>query len=225
MILYYLRTAFLYLVLIASVRLMGKRQVGQMEPAEFVVTMLVANLASIPMQDDGIPLFSGLVPILTVLGAELVLSTASMWSIALRRVLCGKPVILIENGHILQDNLRRTRITVDELTGHLRLKDVMDLKTVQYAILETNGDLSVFLYPADRPATAKEAGIQADRQDLPVTLIDDGRLLRKNLPLAKKDENWVQRVLRSHNTTIKQTFLLTVDARDHIIWLPREGRK
>ena len=206
MILYYLRTAFLYLVLIASVRLMGKRQVGQMEPAEFVVTMLVANLASIPMQDDGIPLFSGLVPILTVLGAELVLSTASMWSIALRRVLCGKPVILIENGHILQDNLRRTRITVDELTGHLRLKDVMDLKTVQYAILETNGDLSVFLYPADRPATAKEAGIQADRQDLPVTLIDDGRLLRKNLPLAKKDENWVQRVLRSHNTTIKQTF-------------------
>jgi uncharacterized membrane protein YcaP (DUF421 family) len=225
MILYYLRTGILYLVLIASVRLMGKRQVGQMEPSEFVVTMLVANLASIPMQDEGIPLFSGLVPILTVLGAELVLSTLSMGSIRLRKLLCGKPVILIENGHILQNNLRRTRITADELTGHLRLKDVLDLKTVQYAILETNGDLSVFLYPADQPATAKDAGIPTKKQSLPVTIIDDGRLLRKNLPIAKKDEEWVQKVLRSHNTTQEETFLLTVDHLDHILWLPKEGRK
>lgn len=224
MILYYLRTAILYLLLIASVRLMGKRQVGQMEPSEFVVTMLVANLASIPMQDEGIPLFSGLVPILTVLGAELVLSTASMGSICLRRVLCGKPVILIENGHILQGNLRRTRITIDELTGHLRLKEVLDLKTVQYAILETNGDLSVFLYPSARPATAKEEGIHPAKQSLPVTIIDDGRLLKKNLPIAKKDENWVDRVLQSHHTTLQDTFLLTVDSMDTILWLPKEGR-
>lgn len=225
MILSYLRTAILYLVLIASVRIMGKRQVGQMEPSEFVVTMLVANLASIPMQDEGIPLFSGLVPILTVLGAELVLSTLSMGSIRLRRLLCGKPVILIENGRILQDSLRQTRITVDELTGHLRLKDVLDLKTVQYAILETNGDLSVFLYPADQPASAKDAGIQAGKQSLPVTIIDDGRLLRKNLPLVKKDEVWVDKVLRSHNSTREDTFLLTVDGMDKILWLPKEGRK
>jgi uncharacterized membrane protein YcaP (DUF421 family) len=224
MIIYYLRTGILYLVLIASVRLMGKRQVGQMEPSEFVVTMLVANLASIPMQDEGIPLFSGLVPILAVLGAELVLSTLSMSSIRLRKLLCGKPVILIENGHILQNNLRRTRITADELTGHLRLKDVLDLKTVQYAILETNGNLSVFLYPADQPATAREAGIQVKKQTLPVTVIDDGRLLRKNLPLVNKDEAWVDRVLRSHNTTQEETFLLTVDSMDQILWLPKEGR-
>ena len=215
---------FLYLVLIASVRLMGKRQVGQMEPSEFVVTMLVANLASIPMQDDGIPLFSGLVPILTVLGSELVLSVASMGSIPLRRLLCGKPVILIENGRILQGNLRKTRITLDELTGHLRLKDVLDLKSVQFAILETNGDLSVFLYPAHRPATAKEAQVQAQKQALPVTLIDDGRLLKKNLPIAKKDENWVHRVLKNQGATLEDTFLLTVDAMDTILWLPKEGR-
>lgn len=225
MILYYLRTAILYLVLIASVRLMGKRQVGQMEPSEFVVTMLVANLASIPMQDEGIPLFSGLVPILTVLGAELVLSTLAMGSIRLRKLLCGKPVILIENGHILQENLRRTRITADELTGHLRLKEVLDLNSVQYAILETNGDLSVFLYPADKPASAKDAGIQTRRQSLPVTIIDDGRLLRKNLPLVKKDEVWVDKVLRSHNSTQEDTFLLTVDGTDKILWLPKEGRR
>ena len=225
MIIYYLRTALLYLVLIAGVRLMGKRQVGQMEPSEFVVTMLVANLASIPMQDEGIPLFSGVIPILTVLGAELVLSCACMGSIRLRRLLCGKPVILIENGHILQENLRRTRITADELTGHLRLKQVLDLNTVQYAILETNGDLSVFLYPAHQPATAKEAGIHPQNQALPVTIIDDGRLLRKNLNLAKKDESWVDRVLKSHNSTPEETFLLTVDAADKILWLPKEGAR
>ena len=225
MILYYLRTVFLYLVLIASVRLMGKRQVGQMEPSEFVVTMLVANLASIPMQDEGIPLFSGLVPILTVLGAELVLSVASMGSLRLRRLLCGKPVILIENGRIIQDNLRRTRITLDELTGHLRLKDVLDLSSVQFAILETNGDLSIFLYPAHRPATAKEAGIQAGKQALPVTIIDDGRLLKNNLPIAKKDKKWVQKILSSHNSTLEDTFLLTVDAMDTIFWLPKEAGK
>ena len=225
MILYYLRTVILYLILIASVRLMGKRQVGQMEPSEFVVTMLVANLASIPMQDEGIPLFSGLIPILTVLGAELVLSVASMGSLRLRRLLCGKPVILIENGKIIQENLRRTRITLDELTGHLRLKDVLDLTSVQFAILETNGDLSIFLYPAHRPATAKEAGVQIGKQALPVTLIDDGRLLKKNLPIANKDEKWVHKVLRAHHSTLEETFLLTVDAMDTILWLPKEAKK
>jgi uncharacterized membrane protein YcaP (DUF421 family) len=215
----------LYLVLIASVRLMGKRQVGQMEPSEFVVTMLVANLASIPMQDEGIPLFSGLVPILTVLGAELVLSVASMGSIRLRRILCGKPVILIENGRILQENLRKTRITLDELAGHLRLKDVLDLNTVQFAILETSGDISVFLYPPHRPASAKETGIPVGKQALPVTIIDDGRLLKNNLPIAKKDKKWVQKVLNSHNSTLENTFLLTVDAMDTILWLPKEADK
>ena len=224
MILSYFRTAILYILLIVSVRLMGKRQVGQMEPSEFVVTMLVANLASIPMQDEGIPLFTGLVPILTVLGAELVLSAMSMKSLWLRKLLCGKPVILIENGHILQDNLRRTRITMDELTGHLRLNEVLDLSTVQYAILETNGSLSVFLKPGEKPATAKEAGVQAKEEYLPVTVVEDGKILKKNLPVAKKDEKWVKKVLQSKNAALQDTFLLTVDKTDKIYWLKKEGK-
>ena len=134
MFLSYLRTVLLYLVLIAVIRCMGKRQIGQMEPSEFVVTMLVANLASIPMEDEGIALHTGLIPIVTVLGLELVLSWLSLKSIRLRKLLCGKPVILIENGQLLQDNLRKTRVTLDELTGHLREKDVLDLQSVQYAI-------------------------------------------------------------------------------------------
>ena len=144
MIMSYVRTIALYLVLIVCVRLMGKRQIGEMEPTEFVVTMLLANLAAIPMQDGAIPLYSGLVPILTVLGSELVLSGLILYSVKFRQLLCGKPVILIENGKLLQDNLRRTRVTLDELTGHLREKDVLDITAVQYAILETDGNLSVF---------------------------------------------------------------------------------
>lgn len=222
MLLSYLRTVILYLVLIAVVRFMGKRQIGQMEPSEFVVTMLVANLASIPMQDGGIPLFSGLVPILTVLGVELILSVAAMGSVWVRRVLCGKPVILIDNGKILQKALRATRVTLDELTGHLREKDILDLQSVQYAILETNGNLSVFPYPKEKPASATEAGVQVKPQYLPVTIIGDGHLYKENLRITHRDEKWVQQVLDEHRASLSQTWLLTVDEKGHALWLPKE---
>ncbi|MEE0110343.1 MAG: DUF421 domain-containing protein [Oscillospiraceae bacterium] len=224
MILSYLRTIFLYLVLIFAIRLMGKRQIGQMEASEFVVTMLVANLAAIPMQDGAIPLYSGLVPILTVLGMELVLSGLIMHSVVLRKFFCGKPVILINNGKIIQENLRRTRITLDELTGHLREKDVLDIRTVQYAILETDGNLSVFPFPKERPASAKDAGIQASRQYLPITLVEDGYLSKENLQKAGKDETWVKTVLQQHNTDVQSTLLLTVDEGDHVVWLGKEPK-
>ena len=222
MILSYFRTLFLYLVLIFAVRLMGKRQIGEMEPAEFVVTMLVANLAAIPMQDGAIPLYSGLVPILTVLGMELVLSGLILRSVRLRQLLCGKPVILIDNGKILQENLKSARINLDELTGQLRAKDVLDIRTVQFAILETSGDLSVFPYPKEKPASAKDAGVQATGQHLPVTVVEDGYLSRENLERAKKDEKWLEKVLSQHNCGIQDTFLLTVDESDQVVWRGKE---
>lgn len=222
MILSYFRTLFLYLVLIFAVRLMGKRQIGEMEPAEFVVTMLVANLAAIPMQDGAIPLYSGLVPILTVLGMELVLSGLILRSVRLRQLLCGKPVILIDNGKILQENLKSARINLDELTGQLRAKDVLDIRTVQFAILETSGDLSVFPYPKEKPASAKDAGVQATGQHLPVTVVEDGYLSRENLERAKKDKVWLEKVLSQHNCGVKDTFLLTVDESGQVVWLGKE---
>lgn len=222
MILSYFRTLFLYLVLIFAVRLMGKRQIGEMEPAEFVVTMLVANLAAIPMQDGAIPLYSGLVPILTVLGMELVLSGLILRSVRLRQLLCGKPVILIDNGKILQENLKSARINLDELTGQLRAKDVLDIRTVQFAILETSGDLSVFPYPKEKPASAKDAGVQATGQHLPVTVVEDGYLSRENLERAKRDEKWLEKVLSQHNCGVKDTFLLTVDESGQVVWLGKE---
>ena len=223
MIVSYVRTIMLYALLILAIRLMGKRQIGQMEASEFVVTMLVANLASIPMQDEGIPLFFGMIPILTVLGMELCLSALSLRSIRLRRVLCGKPVILIENGRILQENLRKTRVTMDELTGLLRLKDVLDLRSVRYAILETNGNLSVFPYAEDLPATAADMGISVRQQYLPYTIICDGCLLEENLCKAKKDISWVQWILQEHGATQAETWLLTVDQTDRIVFYRKEN--
>ena len=222
MILSYIRTIVLYLVLIFCIRLMGKRQIGQMEPSEFVVTMMVANLATIPMEDEGVPLYIGLVPMLTILGTELLLSGATLRSIKLRKLLCGKPVILIENGRILQENLRATRVTLDELSGHLREKDVLDIRAVQYAILETNGNLSVFPFPAEMPASAREAGIHPKDRFLPVTVISDGKLLRQNLQYAAKDEVWVHKVLGEYRASIAGTWLLTVDKADHVVWLGKE---
>lgn len=222
MILSYTRTIILYLTMIVVIRLMGKRQIGQMEPSEFVVSMMVANLATIPMEDDGIALFAGFVPILTILGAELILSYLNLKNSRIRKLLCGKPVILIENGNILQQNLRKVRISLDELTGHLREKDVLDIRSVQYAILETNGNLSVFPYPKEKPASAKDAGIQVRQQFLPVTIVSDGELMLHNLKLAKKDEKWLDRILEQNQATLQDTWLLTVDKCNHVTFFRKE---
>ena len=222
MIISYFRTVVLYIILIVVVRCMGKRQIGQMEPSEFVVAMLIADLISIPMQDGGVPLYCGVVPVLTVLGLELLLSGLSMRSLRIRRLLCGKPVILIENGRVLQNNLRRTGVTLDELTSQLREKDVLDLERVQYAILETNGNLSVFPYPKEMPASARDAGIMVRQQFLPITIIEDGCLLRSNLTPAKKDDKWVEKILAQYGATVQSTWLLTVDSANHILFIPKE---
>ena len=175
MIMSYVRTIALYLVLIVCVRLMGKRQIGEMEPTEFVVTMLLANLAAIPMQDGAIPLYSGLVPILTVLGSELVLSGLILYSVKFRQLLCGKPVILIENGKLMQDNLRRTRVTLDELTGHLREKDVLDITAV---LAKGKG------YRLAEGCTFPLLGYYKRRQALDSRTAGNGRLARNTLEKA-----------------------------------------
>ena len=205
-----LRGVFLYLVLILVMRLLGKRQLGQMEPSEIAVTMLIADLAASPMEDPAMPLRTALLPIGAVLVMELLLSGLSMRSLKLRKLLCGKPVILIDNGKFLQKNLRRTRITLDELTSKLREKDVLDIALVQYAILETGGNLSVFPYPQEVPASAKAAGVETASQSLPITLISDGRLIQDNLKKSGKDMVWLSKTLKARNATIETTFLTII---------------
>lgn len=167
----YIRAVVLYLLLILAVRLMGKRQVGELEPAEFVVAMLLADLASVPMQDIGIPLLSGVIPIVTVLAVELILSVLAMRSRRVRRFLTGQPVVLMEDGRILQKNLERTRLTVEELVQHLREQGIWDLSTVCCALLEVDGQLSALVDPAAQPPSAKDLGVKTQPAEVPVTVV------------------------------------------------------
>lgn len=195
-----IRAGILYWVLLLVIRLMGKRQLGEMEPSEFVVAMLLADLAAVPMQDLGIPLLTGVIPILTVLALELLCSVLTYHSIFLRKVLCGKPVILIENGKLLQSSLKKTRLTPDELTEQLREKGIVDLSSVKYAILETNGQISALQY--------EENGKDPI---LPITIINNGKLIKHNLSISGFTEKWVDKVLTQHQCKMSDVLLLTVE--------------
>lgn len=224
MLISFIRTLILYSVLILVIRLMGKRQIGEMEPMEFVVTMLLANLAAVPMQETGIPLLAGLIPILVVLSMELLLSVLVYRSVGARKLLCGKPVILIEKGKLLEQNMKKTRITPDELTEFLRIEGIVDIASVKYAILETNGEMSVLPYAKYKPANAKAAGVQVDDVQLPVTVISDGRILTKNLPLLGKTRMWVDEVLRNYNCAAKDVYLLSCDPGGKLYFSRKEAQ-
>ena len=174
----FVRTILLYFIIMLGLRLMGKRQIGELEPTELVLTMLISDLAAVPMQDFGIPLLNGVVPIVTLLALSMLLSYGCMRSIRLRRLVCGSPTTLIKDGQLQQAAMRANRFTLDELIEALRSQGVTDLTTVKYAILETDGRLSVLLYPAEQPATPKQLG-RAVKDDLflPQVLINDGRVL------------------------------------------------
>ncbi len=202
-----LRTIAIYFGLITAIRLMGKRQVGQMEPSEFVVTMLIANLAAVPFENRELTIWDGLVPMAIVFFCERGLSYWALKSIRMRRLLCGKPVLLIENGRLLQENLRRTRVNLDELTAKLREAGILELEMVQFAILETNGALTVFPYPASSPAPA---GPGAKPAELPYTLISDGRILEGNLRLLGRDRAWLQKKLHGRGLKPGEVFLMTM---------------
>ena len=205
------RTLLFYFALILVIRLLGKRQVGQMEPSEFVVTMLIANLASVPLEDWSIPVWGGLVPMGIVFVCERVISLLCLRSIRARRVLCGKPVILIENGHLLEENLRRTRVNLDELSGHLREQGVLDMESVQFAILETNGSISVFPYPTP-----------PQKQELPYTVISDGKILSANLRLLGREEAWLRKKLHGKGLRPEQVLLMTATRSGQCAVFPRQ---
>lgn len=221
----FLRSVTLYVVLILVIRLMGKRQLGELEPSEFVVTLLIADLASVPMQDNGIPLLTGLVPILTVLAMELIFTVSAMRSVRIRRWLCGKPVILMENGKMVQANMRRARVTGDELASHLRGSGVTDLNQVQYLILETDGQMSVLLYPKYQPASAKDSSIAVDPLQLPVTIINDGKVLEENLLILGRSRAWLDAQLRNYHCGPGDVFYMTAEPSGKLYLALREGKR
>lgn len=205
----FLRTIILYLVIVITVRVMGKRQVGELEPSELVVAILISDLAAVPMQDIGIPLLSGVIPIITLLALELVISEISLRSIRFRAILCGKPVFIIREGVIDQEAMKKTRITMDELSECLRQHEILDVSQVQYAVLETSGQLSTFLYPTYAPLTAKDAGKNPQDSEFPVIVVSDGRVLDENLAVLGLDAQWLHTRLQNEQLTQEAVFLMT----------------
>ena len=207
-----MRTLILYILIIAGVRLMGKRQVGELEPSELVLSLIIADLASVPMQDYGIPLLAGVVPILALLALTMMLSVLTMKSVRFRALLCGRPSVVVREGVPDQREMARNRLTVDELLEELRGQGYPDLSAVQYAILETNGRLSVLPFAGERPPTARELGVRARESGLPRVVVSDGRVLEDNLRALGKDRAWLREELgRRGCREPGEVFLLLAD--------------
>ena len=222
----FFRTIILYLLLMVGLRLMGKRQIGELEPSELVLTLIISDLAAVPMQDFGIPLVNGVFPIIILLCLSMILSFVNLKSVRFRSILCGKPAIIIREGRLVQQNMNKTRLTIDELYEQLRSQGVTDLKSVKYAILETNGKISVLPYTQESPVTPKILGVQVqDEALLPILLINDGRIMSDNLRVSGRDMRWLEQQLRSRKlSSPRQVFLLTVDETGAVECVVKEGK-
>lgn len=226
MVIAFVRTIILYLFIIAGIRLMGKRQVGELEPSELVLALLIADLAAVPMQDFGIPLLTGIIPIFTLLCITMILSVLTMKSVKFRAIVCGRPSIIVENGKLCQQEMKKNRFTVDELMEELRMKGITDISTIKYAILETNGQISVLPYANQLPVTAEQMNVTPEDVGLPLVIINDGRVLEHNLRTRGFDRNWLEKQLAQRKIRhSKDVFLLTVDEQNRVYFVAKENVK
>lgn len=207
-------------------RIMGKRQLGELEPAELVVAVLISDLAAHPLQDPGIPLLYGLIPVITLLCCEVLISAGLVRSIRFRALVCGRPSIIIDNGKIVQREMKRNRFTVDELTEELRKKEILDIASVQYAILETDGTLSTILYAHSAPATPEQLGMTVQEADYPVIVINDGRIMTENLHRVGRDRRWLQAELKKRGIKeAAQVYIMTVDSSGKVFFSAKAVEK
>ncbi len=221
----FFRTLILYFILMTGLRLMGKRQIGELEPSELVLTLIISDLAAVPMQDFGIPLVNGVFPIVTLLCVSMLLSFFSLKSIRFRGLVCGYPTVIIRDGKVLQQNMARNRFTVDELLEQLRSQGYSDLTAVKYAVLETSGQVSVLPYTKDSPVTPQVMNLTVqDDVTLPVLVINDGHIMSENLSASGYDALWLDKQLKERRlTSPRQVFFMTVDETGAVTCVAKEG--
>ncbi len=218
-----IRTIIVYISLIISLRIMGKRQIGELAPSELVVAVVISDLASLPLQDIGMPLIYGLVPVLTLLCMEVLISFATMKNIKLRVFVGGKPSFIICEGKINQKEMSQNRLTLDELAVEMRKQNVMDISTIRHAILESDGTLSILLYSSQSPATPAQMNLNVDDPDYPVTVISDGHVLTENLKLLGFNDNWLDKKLKKYGVkSPKEVYILTSDKKEKIYFAKKE---
>ena len=208
-----IRTLILYSLVVVIIRIMGKHQIGQLQPFELVITIMISELAAIPMQDTDIPLLNGIIPILTLLVIQITLSFISLKNETARRIICGNASILIENGKIREDELARLRYNLNDLLEQLRLKNFPNIADVEYAILETSGKLSVIPKSQKRAVNPEDLHLETSYEGLPSILIIDGVLKPKNLHKLNLDVQWLKNKIRNFGVEdIKDVLLASLDS-------------
>ena len=203
------RTIILYIFVTLGIRLMGKRQIGEMQPNELVVTLLISETAAIPLQDTTQPILNGLVAIFVLVILEILISVLSMKSRFMRKIMNGKSAVIIKNGVIDQQMMKSVRMTVLDLVELLRGQDVFDISTVAFAVLEVNGNLSVLLKSAEQPATAADLNIKKEKALLQLPVISDGKIVKESLDFVQADEKDIRKKLKGDN--VADVFLMTMD--------------
>ncbi|SHE40938.1 Uncharacterized membrane protein YcaP, DUF421 family [Desulfofundulus australicus DSM 11792] len=204
------RTVLIYFVVLLVVRLMGKREIGQLSPFDFVVAIIVAELAAIPMESTAFPLWKGIIPLVTLGVLEVVLSYLALHSPFLRRLLDGEPQVVIRNGRIVKEELRRARYNLNDLLAQLREKGIFNVEDVEFGVLETSGRLSVLPKSQKRPVTPEDLGLSTGYEGLPTILVMDGQVLRENLRVVGLDETWLKERLAAYGLKPEQVFLVTL---------------
>ena len=205
------RTIVLYIFVTLGIRLMGKRQIGEMQPNELVVTLLISEIAAIPLQDTSQPILNGVVAIFMLVIIEIIISVITMKSLYVRKIMNGKSAVIIKNGVIDQNMMRQVRMTVLDLVELLRGQDVFDISTVSYAVLEVNGNLSVLLKSSEQPVTVKDIDIKKEKATLPLPVISDGKIIRESLDALEISEEDIKSTVKKNSTDIKDVFLMTMD--------------
>ncbi len=205
------RTILLFFLVILALRIMGKRQIGELQPAELVVTILISELATEPMQEPAKPLFICTLPIIIIITLEILISVLTMKSNKVRHLFAGKPEIIVENGAPNQSTMRKLRFTIHDLTEQLRINGVFDISQVKYAIVETNGQLSVLLKGEDDTPTAKDLGVKTGDDEMPFLIISDGKKQKSSMLYIKMSDSELDKILKKENIKIEQIFMMQCD--------------
>ena len=216
MIITFVRSIVLYIIVLIVMRLMGKREIGQLQPFELAISIMIADLASIPMTETGIPITRGIIPILGLLIVHLIISLINLKSIKAREIICGKPRILIYRGKIDEKALIKERYTINELEERLRDKDVFNIGDVEYAILETSGEVTVIQKPDKRTTTPKDFNIMPEYEGIPYDLVVDGKVMYNNLKIIGKDYNWLKKQVNKFNMEPEEALIVTFDGGNQI---------
>ena len=217
-----IRAMVLYIVITFSLRLMGKRQLGELQPSELVVTILISNIAAIPVEDSSMPMIMGIVPILTLVSLDVIVSSVMLKSSKFRKLMIGSPRIIVSEGKVLQKEMKKLRYTVDDLSAAMREQQIFDLNEIQYAIVETTGKINFFQKKDFQTATKKDVDKGGSTENPQSIIIRDGILDYEQLDILGLGRGWLNETLRANGATIKGVFLMTADKNGKSTVIPRQ---